>query len=110
GCRGSAIHEKILGDLALLRVKLEHGTLQDAITIDAARVHGEGPPHFLYSPALVNVSVHTEHGLMAIDCIPDGLRSDRFHNRAAVDGAHVRVERRRLIQAGPVGWRVEVED
>ena len=55
---GSAIHEKILRDLALLRVKFEHGTLQDAITIDAARVHGEGPPHLLYAPALVNVSVH----------------------------------------------------
>src|SRR5215471_14453334 len=104
----STIHEKVFADLALLRVQFEHGALQDAITIDAAGIDGEGPPHLFYPPAFVDVPVHTEHGLIAIDCIPDGLRPDRFHDRAAVNRAQRRVQRRRLVEAGPVGWRVEV--
>src|SRR5690349_15094470 len=102
GWQRSTVHEKIFGDLALLRVQFKQRSLQDAITIDAARINGERPSHFLYTTALVYVAMNREHGLIANDCVPDGLGSNRFHDRSAVNRAQRRVQGRRLVEAGSI--------
>src|SRR5580700_3931610 len=89
GWQRSTVHEKIFSDLALLRVQFQQRSLQDAITIDAARINRERPSHFLDAAALVDVAVHRKQGLIANDCVPDGLGSHRFHNRSAVDRGSV---------------------
>src|SRR5215475_14448755 len=103
GWERSTVHEKIFSDLALLRVQFQQRSLQNAITIDAARIDRERPAHFLYAAALVYVAMNREHGLIANDCVPNGLGSDRFHHRSAADRAKARVQGGRLVQAGAVG-------
>src|SRR5215467_6091294 len=98
----STVHEKIFRDLALLRVQFQQRSLQDAITIDAAWINGERSAHFLYTTALVYVAMNREHGLIANDCVPNGLGADRFHDRAAVNWAERGVQGRRLVQAGAI--------
>src|SRR5215471_11263256 len=106
----STVHEKIFSDLALLRVQFKQRSLQDAITIDAAWINGERSPHFLYTAALVYVAMNREHGLIANDCVPYGLGSDRFHHRSAADRAERGVQGRRLVKAGSIRRGVEIED
>src|SRR5712691_7575856 len=47
-----AIHEKVFADLALLRVQVQHRTLQHSVAVDAAGVDGERPAHLLDPAAL----------------------------------------------------------
>src|SRR5262249_25980928 len=84
-------------------------SLQDAITVDAAGVNGERPSHLLYTTALVDVAMNRKEGLVANDCVAYGRRSNRFHDRAAMDWAKGRVERGRLVKPGPVRGSVEIE-
>src|SRR5215471_18037915 len=97
GWERSTVHEKIFSDLALLRAQFQQRSLQNAITIDAARVNRERPAHFLYAAALVYVAVNREHRLIANDCVPNGLGANRLHHRSATDRAQVGVQRGRLI-------------
>src|SRR5215472_17221006 len=106
----STVHEKIFGDLALLRVQFQQRSLQDAITVDASWINGQRPSHLLYTTALVDVPMNRQHGLIANDCISNGLGSDRFHHRAAMDGTKRGVERWRLVKPGSVRGSVEIED
>src|ERR1017187_6404519 len=68
----SAVHEKVLADLSLLRVQFQHRALQDAVTVDAPGVDRQRPAHFLDCPALVDMSVHGEHRLVLQNGVPYG--------------------------------------
>src|SRR5206468_11931047 len=57
----SAVHEYVLGDLPLLLVQVKHRTLQYAVGVGTAGVHGQGPTELGHAPALVDVPVHGQH-------------------------------------------------
>src|ERR1022692_1280323 len=48
----SAVHEKVLADLSLLRVQFQHRALQDAVAVNAPGVDRQRPAHFLDRTAL----------------------------------------------------------
>src|SRR6516225_9059800 len=87
----SAVHHYVPGDLPLLLVQIQHGALQHAVGVGAARVHREGLAELLDPLALVDVPVHRQGWLVLEDGLSHRGRAHRLHHRAAVYRAHVLV-------------------
>src|SRR5215210_1983088 len=95
---------------SLAAIQVHHRAEQLSLFVGTSRVDAQRVPDAGVPLGLVDVPVQREGRLSLLYRIPHRRRSDGHDRTPAVLGAHVLVYLGGVVEAGYVGWKVEIVD